>query len=75
MELENVEYINGWEKYQKLVLTKLDEHNDKLQNLDEHMIKIYSVLAALKVKAGVWGIIGGSIPILILLVYHLIAKK
>ena len=58
---------NGWNEYQKLVLTKLEEYND-------HFEKIYRILnetridiAALKVKSGVWGAVAGGLTVAVIL--------
>jgi len=54
---------NGWDEYQKLVLHELKQLNKKADtNLIEHAA-IKEDIAKLKVKSGVWGLIGGMIPV------------
>ena len=59
---------NGWGQYQKLVMDKLGEHDDKFGSIDSKLTQIQVDIATLKVKAGVWGGIAGLIPVVIALV-------
>lgn len=52
---------NGWEQYQKLVLSELTKHGDRLEKMSEQMIKHGEELAQLKVKAGIWGAVSGAV--------------
>ena len=56
---------NGWDQYQKLVIDKLGEHDEKFTSIDSKLTKIQIDIATLKVKAGVWGGIAGLIPVVI----------
>ena len=47
--------MNGWNQYQKLVMDKLTEHDEKFTSIEEKFVKLLVDLATLKVKAGVWG--------------------
>lgn len=61
---------NGWNSYQRLVL-------DKLQGLDSDVkhIRVKDIpglqveIAALKVKAGIWGAVAGLIPAALAIMY------
>ena len=59
---------NGWNQYQKLVIDKLGEHDDKFTSIESKLMKIQVDLATLKVKAGVWGGLAGMIPVVIAIV-------
>ena len=59
---------NGWDQYQKLVIDKLGEHDEKFTSIESKLMKIQVDLATLKVKAGVWGGVAGLIPVVIALV-------
>ena len=59
---------NGWDQYQKLVIDKLGEHDDKFTSIESKLMKIQVDLATLKVKAGIWGGIAGMIPVVIAIV-------
>ena len=59
---------NGWSKYEKMVIEKLDDHDDKFNGIEDKLTQIQVDIATLKVKAGVWGGIGGMIPAVIAIV-------
>ena len=65
---------NGWSIYEKLVMDKLDEHDARFGNVDEMLTQVRVDIATLKVKAGVWGGIGGLIPVVIALVMFFASK-
>ena len=53
---------NGWDVYQKLVLSKLDDHDILLKDITSELTNIRVEIGQLKIKAGFWGAIGASIP-------------
>ena len=59
---------NGWSKYEKMVIDKLDDHDDKFSGIEDKLTQIQVDIATLKVKAGVGGGIGGLIPAIIAIV-------
>ena len=63
---------NGFGEYKKLIEDKFEMIN----KIDEKVDKIFVTLAELKTemhfKSGVWGAIGGAIPVLITLAIGLI---
>lgn len=69
---------NGWDQYQKLVLKQLEENRDSLKSLDKRVqrlaLETATKLSSLNVKAGVWGLLSGLIPVTILLVVQLAMK-
>ena len=65
---------NGWDQYQRLVLDKLDSHSGWLKSLTRSVGKVEADIAGLKVKSGVWGMLGGLIPVIILICAYMIAK-
>jgi hypothetical protein len=65
---------NGWGEYRKLVMTEIErlareirhERNNQKQvqqHLWDQMLRIEKEVASLKVKCGVWGLVGGLIPV------------
>lgn len=52
---------NGWSEYSKLVLSELEKHGEKLERMSEQLIRHGEELAQLKVKAGMWGAVSGTI--------------
>ena len=59
---------NGWSQYEKMVIDKLDDHDGKFNGIEDKLTQIQVDIATLKVKAGVWGGIGGLIPAVIAIV-------
>ena len=53
---------DGWMEYRKHVLSELERHSDGLEILQRDVAAIHSEIAALKVKAGLWGLVAGAIP-------------
>ena len=68
MDDELMAETNGWDQYQKLVIDKLGEHDEKFTSIESKLMKIQVDLATLKVKAGVWGGLAGMIPVVIAIV-------
>ena len=58
---------NGWNKYQELVLAELERHDSKLEAINDRLSVMMSRISALEVRAGVWGLIGGLIPVAVAL--------
>lgn len=65
---------NGWDEYRKLVMTEIErlakemrhERNNGKQvqrHMWEQMLRIEKEIATLKVRCGVWGLVGGLIPV------------
>ncbi len=63
---------NGWSEYQRLVLADLGRHGKLLNTLNEKINKIHVEIAYLKIKSGIWGLIGGAIPVAVALLFQLI---
>ena len=59
---------NGWSQYQKLVMDKLGEHDEKFTSIEDKLMRIQVDIATLKVKAGVWGGVAGLIPVVVAIV-------
>ena len=56
---------NGWSKWENHVLAELERHSDQLGRMDKKLDRIAEIQAALSVRAGIWGLLGGSIPVAI----------
>ncbi len=52
---------NGWPEYQRLVLSELKKHGEKLEKVSEQIVRHGQELAQLKVKAGAWGAVSAII--------------
>jgi hypothetical protein len=66
---------NGWHEYKQLVLRELErltqeirhERNNYKQGMSgvyERLIEVEKEIATLKVRCGIWGLMGGLIPAL-----------
>lgn len=53
--------VDSWSEYSKLVLSELDKHGEKLERISEQLIRHGEELAQLKVKAGIWGAVSGTL--------------
>ncbi len=71
---EREQTSGGWGEYQRLVLSELGRLNDNMEERDKVIQGIQVQLATLQVKAGVWGLIGGAIPVVITIAIYLITK-
>jgi len=56
--------VNGWDSWGHFVLEELKQLNNGMENLREKCEGIKCEIAALKIKAGIWGAVGACIPIL-----------
>ena len=65
---------NGWSRYEKMVMEKLDDHDDKFGLIENKLTQIQVDIATLKVKAGVWGGIAGLVPVVLGLVLFFVTK-
>ncbi len=58
---------DGWQEWSKFVLKELKRLGDAYENLtdkvNEELTELKTEVAMLKVKSGIWGLIGGIIVI------------
>ena len=66
---------DSWNEHRKYVTEKLDEHSEYLGKIFTRLGNIEVAVAMLKVKAGVWGLLAGLIPVLIMLAVIIIRWK
>jgi hypothetical protein len=65
---------NGWTTYQKLVLAQLEQHQQSLDKINDRLSEIRIEITELKVKAGIWGLVAGMIPVAIALIMQMLEK-
>ena len=58
---------NGWNEYEKHVLAELKRLTKSVTSLWEETTRCRLDIRELKVKSGFWGVIGGTIPVIIML--------
>jgi len=61
---------NGWPEHAKYVLAKLDENTDDHRAIQRDIKKIEIAIATLKVKSGVWGLMGAAIPVMFIFIHQ-----
>jgi len=77
--------VNGWAEWSKHVLLELqrlakaqedtkDDFAKAQEALKEEITKIKINIAMLQIKSGIWGAIGGAIPVSILVAWMFIKK-
>ena len=66
---------NGWAEWGKHVLKQLEIHHEQLDGIDDKITKLQVEIAMLKVKSGIWGLIGASIPVGVALFYRYLEGK
>ncbi len=65
----------SWNEYRKFVVKELEAHSENFGEVFKRLGTIEIELAKLKIKAGVWGLFAGAIPVAITIVIWLIVKK
>jgi len=63
---------NGWQEWSKFVLKELKRLSDAFEKLSEKASKSEAEIAMLKVKSGVYGLVGGAVLVVIFLLSRLI---
>lgn len=58
---------NGWSTYSKLVLSKLEDNEEKLDKMTNLVNELRTELRLLQFKSGVWGAAAGMIPVAIMI--------
>ncbi len=65
---------NGWNEWAKYVLKELERLNEGQKETNDQMQLLRTDVAMLKVKAGIWGAVAGSIPAIGTLIIALLLK-
>lgn len=69
------EKVSSWIQYQELVLNELERHSRSLDDIRNHILKLEVELATLKVRAGLWGALGATIPAMGIVLFELLKNK
>lgn len=72
MAKDNFTGGNGWQEYQRLVLHELKAHTDTLSDFGKEQTAMKVEIGMLKVKAGLWGLLGGLVPVALALAAKII---
>lgn len=73
---------NNWHEYKQFVLKELEAFHASVKEINQRVADIREIdvpalkveIAMLKVKSGVWGLVGGSIPVCVMLLMKLFTK-
>lgn len=65
---------NGWSEWRRHVLNELGRLEDHHRFMNQQLQKILIEVAMLKVKSGVWGLMGGLIPVVVAAMVAYLAK-
>ena len=56
---------DSWLKWSKHVLAEIERFNKTILRIEAKLEKMSNDIIVLNVKAGLWGLLGGAIPVLI----------
>ena len=62
---------SGWREWSKYVLKELERLSAANEESNRRLAKIESNIEGLNIKAGVWGMIAGLIPVAIMIFFNL----
>ena len=78
-DIKEISNSNSWAAWHHHVLKELERTSECLAGIKRDIADLKEStareIAVLKVKSGVWGVIGGAVPILILLGLWVIKSK
>lgn len=66
---------SGWSEYEKLVLHELESHSSNLKEIREDVSSLKIEIGMLKVKSGLWGMVGGLLallPIAVVIIFEFV---
>lgn len=65
--------MNDWGKYEKLVIFRLDEMKEELCRVHLELHKVKVELTSIKAKASLWGLVAGTLPATVAIVWQILA--
>jgi len=63
------EVQDTWREWSRHVLAELKRLNEAQEDLNKDLQRISIDIAMLNVKSGIWGLIGGLIPVAVMVVF------
>lgn len=63
---------NGWNEWSKYVLKELERLNACYEKIDSRLDIVQDEITKLKIKAGIWGLVAGAVPVAIVLAIKLL---
>jgi len=65
---------NGFDSWKHHILKELERLSSSQEKVAKQMETLIVELAMLRVKSGVWGLIGGAIPVMVAIAMYLIER-
>ena len=66
---------NGWQENKLYIKSMLKDLKKDIESIENKITEIKVDIAGLKVKSGVWGVMGGLIPALMMILYLIFRTK
>jgi hypothetical protein len=66
---------DGWHQWAKFVLAELERLNSCYEQTRKNIEEIKVAVAQLQIKAGIFGAIGGFIPVALVIILQLLMRK
>ena len=64
----------SWQQWRKWIYEELKRHAEKLETIEQSVNDMKVEIAMLKVKSGIWGLIGGCIPVAIFVFINVLKR-
>lgn len=55
--------------WERCLTNEIKQINQSMRDINAQLLKLHIEVAGLKVKSGVWGLIGGLIPVIIMIAF------
>jgi len=66
--------LNGWNEWGKHVLRELERLDSNIDKINVRLIGIEKNIAGLKIKARMWGALGGAVPVALAILVYIVKK-
>lgn len=63
---------DGWDQWSRYVLEELKRLNKCYESMREDLLKVHTEVVVLRGRAGIWGAVGATIPVIGMLLWQLL---
>lgn len=67
--------LGDWSEYQRLVMSELQQLRADVKGAREEINNVRIEMTTLKVKAGLWGMLAGTVPAAVAVLLHFFGRK